>query len=172
MKPMLGGAVTQATQEWLLFSEFTQELIKTFDGERSEENRPTSLWEEVSTSAIIALREQPSTPAVGAAMTWEEEALASIQEVLASHQGMGRFPLLLIAANISKYCGNMSSSSPGSNIIAEIEQQDCTVLWKLGRFKGEMNHQPHVSLMSYTKTLRLECEFLEDGVNFAPKKFM
>ena len=39
------------------FSEFTQELIRNFDEERSEDRRPTPPWEEASTSAAIALRE-------------------------------------------------------------------------------------------------------------------
>ena len=79
------------------FSEFTQELIRTFDVEGSEESRPTPPWEEASTSVVIALREQPSTPAVGVAITWKEGVLAALQEIPTSHQGMGIFPLLLIS---------------------------------------------------------------------------
>ena len=68
--------------------------------------------------------------------------------------------------------GDLFAYGLGSNSIAEIEQQDCTALCKLEGFKGELNHQPHVSLMSYTQPLRLECELLEDGVKFAPNKSM
>ena len=110
------------------FSQFTQELIRTFDGEISEEKGSTLPREEASTSAVIALREQPSTPAVGVAITWKEGVLATLQEVLKSHQGMGRFPLLFITENISRNCGNLSSSGPGSNIVAKVEQEHCTTM--------------------------------------------
>ena len=60
------------------FSEFTQELIRTFDEEISEERRPTPPWEEASTSTAIALREQPSTSAVGSAITLEGGAFEAL----------------------------------------------------------------------------------------------
>ena len=91
------------------FSEFTQELIRTFDEERTEERGSTSPWEETSTSAVIALEEKLSTLAIGAAITLEGGAFAALQEVPTSHQGMGRFPLLLTTTNLSKSCGNMFS---------------------------------------------------------------
>ena len=96
----------------IYFLEFTQGMIRTFYGEISEERNPTPPWEETSTSTVIALREQPSTPAVGAAITLEGGAFAALQEVPTSHQGMGIFPFFLIAANLSKNGGNMSLYGP------------------------------------------------------------
>ena len=85
---------------------------------------------------------------------------------------MHKFPCLKILENFMERVGDLFAYGLGSNGIAKIEQHDFTALCKLEGFKGDLNPQNHVSLMSYTEPLRLECEFLEVGVNFSLRKFM
>ena len=63
------------------FSEFTKELIRTFDEEILDERRPTRPWEKASTKIAMALREKPSTPAVGLANPLKRGPLAAIEYV-------------------------------------------------------------------------------------------
>ena len=51
-------------------------------------------------------------------------------------------------------------------------QHHCTTLCNLGLIKGGLRHHPNGPLMGYTPHVRLGCEFLEDGMNFVPNKFM
>ena len=60
------------------FSEFTQGLIRTFDGERSEERRPTPPWEETCTNTVTTLGEQPSTSVVRATIKLEGGAFVEL----------------------------------------------------------------------------------------------
>ena len=94
------------------FYEFTQELIRTFDRGRSEENRPTPPWEGASTSAAIALREQPSTLAVGSTNILERGTLAAIEDVPKAYQGMHKFPCLNISKNYMERFGYFLAYGP------------------------------------------------------------
>ena len=104
-----------------LFSKFTQDLIRTFDEERSEKSRPTPPWEEASNNTVIALREKPSTPAVGSTNTLKRGTLATIEDVPKAHKGMYEFPCLNISKKFMEIFGDLFSYGPGSNITAEIE---------------------------------------------------
>ena len=47
----------------------------------------------------MALREQPSTPAVGLANTLKGGTLVAIKDVSKAHQGMHKFPFPIILEN-------------------------------------------------------------------------
>ena len=142
------------------------------NGRKSEERQPTPPWEEASTSAAIALREQPSTPVVGSTNILKIGPLAAIEDFPNTHKGMHKFPCLNISENFMEGFGDLFAYFPGSNIVAEVEQQYCTTLCKIEWFKKQMNHHSVGPLLSCTQSLKVECGFLEDGVNFSPNKFM
>lgn len=103
------------------FSEFTQELIRTFDEEILEERRPTRPWEEASTSALIALREKPSASTVGSAITLKIGPLATIEDVPKTHRGMHKSPCLNISENFMERVGDLFAYGLGSNGIINME---------------------------------------------------
>ena len=115
------------------FAEFTQRLIKTFDGERTKEEKLTPL-EELCPNAVTLMEEWPHASTVGAANTLEEGALSDLQEVPKYHQGMKIFPHSLVAANSFDQCGDLLLHDQGSNHIATIDQLGCTTFCsKIGR---------------------------------------
>ena len=103
------------------FEDFTQRVIKRFDKEKSEEEKPSPPIEEVCTSTVIALEEHPSTSAVEGANIVEEGTLVAIQVVPKAHQGMIEFPLSNIVANILEDCGNILLHNPESSLTTNLE---------------------------------------------------
>ena len=109
------------------FSEFTQRLIQTFDGEREKEEKLTPL-EELCPNTVTLMEEKLHASTVGAANTLEEGTLAALQEVPKYHQGMKIFPQPNFASISFDNCGNLLLHDQGSNPIATIEHLGCITL--------------------------------------------
>ena len=102
-------------------AEFSQKLIKKFDRRRSGKEESSPPLEESWTNTITLMEEQPHTSVVGAANTFEDGTLATLQEIPKSHQGMKIFPLSIIAAKPFESCGNFLLYDQGSNHTADLE---------------------------------------------------
>ena len=89
------------------FADFIQGLIKTFDGERAKEEKPTPPPEETCDNVVTLIEEHPHASIVGAANTLEEGTLVALQEVPNAHQGMKIFPQSIVAANSFDSCGDL-----------------------------------------------------------------
>lgn len=120
IKPLVHSRVSS-------FTEFSQRLIQTFDGERTKEEKFIPPGEEDCTNDVTTLEEQPSTSMDEAAIALEETTTETTQEDPKVHQFMSEVPLFISANNLRE-CGNSPVEVQGSTHFAMLEHHDYTTL--------------------------------------------